>query len=256
MEDIEVKPKKKKQSQYLKQTSSLSVSVLFILPAFVLYELGIFLLSPPYQNGVGAIFKILVHTLGARFDTRNLLILNAIIILVLVIVYLRKKKKGGVRSTYYFTMIIEATAYAVVLAMFAFLFANISTIAKRYIDMSLLIPTDTRLYVVLANVIYAFGAGLYEEIFFRLCLMNFLLFLFARRIAKNKVQYKPLFFALLISSILFAAAHGIFDVAQFAWQPMLFRTVSGMFFGIIYILRGLSVAVYMHIMYDLIVFAL
>jgi len=258
MEEFETQPpppkKKKKKSQYMKQTSSLSVSVMFILPALVFYEIGIFLLSPPYQNGVGAIFKILVHTLGNRFDDRNLLILNAILMLFLIFIYQRKKKTGGVRSGYYFTMLLESSAYAVLLAMFAFLFLNISAIAHRFIDLSVLIPNDTKLYAILANVIYAFGAGIYEEIFFRLGLMNLLLFFFTQKVSKKKVNYTPLFFAILISSILFAAAHGVGNPSQLAWQPMLFRTISGMFFGVIYILRGLSVAVYMHIIYDLIVF--
>ncbi|MCD4657730.1 MAG: CPBP family intramembrane metalloprotease [Planctomycetes bacterium] len=244
----------KERTTYFKQTETFFVSMMFILPMLVLYEVGLFLLNPPYQNGIGAIFKILIRTMGTRFDTTSIIVINSIVILILIIAYFRSKKTGGIRALYFFTMLIESTAYAIVLAMFAFLFTNISKFAHEYLNLSVLIATDSAIYNKLTHVVYAIGAGLYEEIFFRLGLLNLLLLIISHKISKTKVSSSALLSALLISSILFAFAHGIGDASALSWKPMLFRTISGMFFGIVFILRGLSVAVYMHIIYDLIIF--
>ena len=244
----------KERNTYFRQTETVSVSMMFILPILVIYEIGLFMLNPPYQNGIGAIFKILIRTMGKRFDTSSIIVINSIIILILIIAYFRSKKTGGIRALYFFTMLIESTAYAIVLAMFAYMFVNISKFAHEYLNLSMFIAKESAIYEKLTHVIYAVGAGLYEEIFFRLGLLNLLIFIFARKFSKTKVSFSALFSALLISSILFAFAHVIGDSTALSWKPMLFRTISGLFFGIVFILRGLSVAVYMHIIYDLIVF--
>jgi membrane protease YdiL (CAAX protease family) len=116
--------------------------------------------------------------------------------------------------------------------------------------------THQKLYNFLTAIIYSFGAGVYEEIVFRLVLLSFMIYVLTKLIHSNKGNdnFLAVFLSLFISGVLFAAAHGITNVAQFSLEPMVFRTVSGIIFGAVFILRGLAVAVFMHTIYDLLVF--
>jgi|FLOH01.1.fsa_nt_gi membrane protease YdiL (CAAX protease family) len=101
----------------------------------------------------------------------------------------------------------------------------------------------------------AAGAGLYEELLFRLIglgavalALNFLFRHFAAELTSRRLA---LFLALLFSAFTFAAAHGLYGNTQ-AFEPdvLAFRTIAGLSFGLLFIFRGLAVCAYAHFAYD------
>ncbi len=96
-----------------------------------------------------------------------------------------------------------------------------------------------------------FGAGLYEELLFRLILLpaiaGLLLWLGEPRRSSWLV-------AILASSVLFSAAH--FDWFtpggdSFSWFSFLFRLVAGIFFCVLFLWRGFGITVGTHTLYDI-----
>jgi|MDSW01.3.fsa_nt_gb membrane protease YdiL (CAAX protease family) len=101
----------------------------------------------------------------------------------------------------------------------------------------------------------AAGAGLYEEIIFRLILFGGLLLwfksLFGIFWSDSLAQWLGVILAILISSFLFAYAHGwAGDESAHDFGPMLFRTLAGMAFSLIFLFRGIAVCAYAHFAYD------
>jgi membrane protease YdiL (CAAX protease family) len=104
---------------------------------------------------------------------------------------------------------------------------------------------------VLAQVITFVGAGIYEEILFRLLLFGGLIWVF-----KNTgfLSLFTLLFAAVASAALFSAAHHAGPNGEpFNGYAFLFRTLAGLYFTLLFRLRGFGVAVGTHACYDVFV---
>lgn len=103
----------------------------------------------------------------------------------------------------------------------------------------------------LAPIITFVGAGIYEELLFRLFLFGGILAgLRALGIAKL-IALVP---AMVLASVAFAAAHHIGAYGEpFDRFVFVFRVVAGFYFTLIYVFRGFGVAVGAHASYDVIV---
>lgn len=104
---------------------------------------------------------------------------------------------------------------------------------------------------VLGQVVTFVGAGVYEEVVFRLllCLMlRFALFL----LAIPGIIAWPL--VLIGSSLLFAAAHHFGPSGEpFTFLAFTFRALAGLYFCLLYQVRGFAIAVGAHAGYDVLV---
>jgi hypothetical protein len=101
------------------------------------------------------------------------------------------------------------------------------------------------------QIITFVGAGIYEEVLFRLMLFYVLAWSF------RLIGLTPLVTAgltALISALLFSAAHHVGPYGQpFNSYVFLFRVLAGLYFGLLYILRGFGIAVGTHAFYDVLV---
>jgi membrane protease YdiL (CAAX protease family) len=106
------------------------------------------------------------------------------------------------------------------------------------------------------------GAGIYEELLFRLMLLP-VLFAVARGARLSPSASWTC--AMVVGSLLFAAAHYRFTLTvggmqfgptagdSFAWTTFAFRTAAGMFFSLLFLYRGFGVAAGAHAAYDILV---
>jgi len=95
------------------------------------------------------------------------------------------------------------------------------------------------------------GAGIYEELLFRLILLSLVVW----GLRRLKVEPRPsMVTGVLLTSLLFAAAHyvgaGGYD---FDWYSFLFRFLAGVFFSILFVYRGFGIAAGAHAGYDILV---
>lgn len=101
-----------------------------------------------------------------------------------------------------------------------------------------------------ANLIGSLGAGIYEELLFRLVLMSLLGWLFFRVTETFSVpRWTGAAAAILASALLFSLFH--YNLPN-AFEPrvFVFRTMAGILLGLLFLLRGIGVCVYTHAMYD------
>jgi len=105
-------------------------------------------------------------------------------------------------------------------------------------------PEASAFHVIVTYI----GAGIYEEVLFRLLLYSGLAAFF--RIVRLAWPL-TLLLAAGVSSLLFAAAHHAGPFGEpFHDQVFIFRTLAGLYFAAIYQLRGFGITVGAHVCYD------
>ena len=106
------------------------------------------------------------------------------------------------------------------------------------------------------GIFLAFGAGLYEEMLFRLVLITILHFMITDVLSFKDRTGKIV--AVVLSAVAFAWLH---DSVYSSGSGLNFRLaafyfLAGAYFGILFLSRGLGIAVGAHLMYDLLVFVI
>jgi membrane protease YdiL (CAAX protease family) len=106
----------------------------------------------------------------------------------------------------------------------------------------------------LAWIIVALGAGVHEELVFRVLLLGGVVAFLSGPLKVRRGLAVAVGF--IVSSVLFSAAHHIIGGEPFRMGPFVYRVFCGLIFASLYEWRGLAVAVYTHALYDIYVFLL
>jgi membrane protease YdiL (CAAX protease family) len=108
---------------------------------------------------------------------------------------------------------------------------------------------------LLDKLVLSLGAGVWEELVFRLLALGGLAWLFDRALKLR--SWIAIVLAFALSSVLFAAAHHAGPHGEpFRLGAMVYRTCAGLVFATLYQLRGFAIAVYTHTLYDVYVLVL
>jgi hypothetical protein len=110
---------------------------------------------------------------------------------------------------------------------------------------------------LLASIVTGIGAGIYEELVFRLILICVLMLLFQDVL---KLSHKDsIILSVLVSAGLFSAHHHIVLIngklalsAAFNWTEFGFRTIAGIYFAVLFAIRGFGITAGTHAFYDII----
>lgn len=105
------------------------------------------------------------------------------------------------------------------------------------------------------GIVLAIGAGIYEELVFRLIALTLLNIILIDLLRVEK--RRALIVMLLASGLLFAAYHHWSPASPaLEWQSFVFRTLSGIYLGVLFIFRGFGVSAGTHAAYDVYYFCL
>ncbi|MFM8273652.1 MAG: type II CAAX prenyl endopeptidase Rce1 family protein [Gemmata sp.] len=230
---------------YLAATRHPWVCFLFLLPLVAAYEGGLYWLggdqAARLRNGADAWLRWALEVFGAR----HALVAPAVVLGVLLVwSWWRWSDRPDDPVRALFGMAFESALFAVLLWQFSRNFGPI--LDGLGVKLQITVRTAPA-----AQVLTFIGAGIYEEVLFRLGLFGGLvLLLHAIRIPG--VVAVPL--AALAGALLFAAAHHIGPYGE----PMrsdyfLFRSAAGLFFTGLFVGRGFGIAVGAHAGYDILV---
>ena len=108
-----------------------------------------------------------------------------------------------------------------------------------------------------ANIVTGIGAGIYEELIFRLILICLFMIIFGDVL---RLSWKSSIVAsVLLSAALFSAHHHIVFVnghlalgAPFTLAEFGFRTMAGIYFAVLFAIRGFGITAGVHAFYDII----
>jgi membrane protease YdiL (CAAX protease family) len=142
---------------------------------------------------------------------------------------------------------------------------NVGTLAGMSIESALLalpliaMSRELTRYLPLAalqssrqdTIIMSLGAGVYEELVFRLILFT-ALSLFFKDLLKIKSVWVNLGIV-LIAAFAFSCYHYLSPTEEFFWRTFAFRTLAGAYFGGVFLLRGFGITAASHAAYDILI---
>ena len=243
-------PKQGRLKGYFHDSRNLRSSILVVLPLFVIYQVGI-LATGGVRNGVDFMTDLLLH-LVFRGSILYYVIFNLVVLagLVAAVAYLRKRREFNPKT--FLFIIIEGTIYGLLLG---FLIGSLlsktglSRVTAAAADVAAACPKE---FGIFDNFVLSIGAGLYEELVFRLILLGGSVLLLTRAF---KVKELPAVIgAIIVTSLIFSGIHYVGSMADpFTLYSFAFRFLAGVVFAVIYYGRGFAVAVYTHAIYDIIV---
>jgi len=235
------------RNQYLIDSRSPRYAILFAAPLLIAYETMAWALSRPNVAGVRNGADVILKSLFADVAGRNgILAFEVLLALVGIGLVARDwhQHRGPLQWKVFPLMLAESI-----------LFAFMIGVVLRYATAAILhffvlsrpggIDTPTQLMISL-------GAGIYEELLFRVILVG-LLTLIAQRVFHWKPRGAGIF-AVLLSALVFSAFHyvGAYgDTLQ--WSSFVFRFLAGLLFSTLYVLRGFGITAWTHALYDVLV---
>lgn len=232
--------------------------LVFLAPLIVFYEIGsIVYLSHPQHGLIETIraWRILSSFFQA-FGVVGLYLPGIALIVVMLTWHIMVRDRWRVRPIVLATMAMESIVWTIPLLVFAILFHPATPAARTAGDL-LTLPWPARLTI-------SIGAGLYEELLFRMVLMAAIhsLVVTALKYAKGLKTSESLsaadragrIAAVVISAAVFALYH---DVWATGWNldaiRFLYFLIAGAFFGVIYLFRGFGIVVGVHACFDILV---
>jgi hypothetical protein len=219
-------------------------SLTFALPLFVLYELLAAVLSEAtggVRNGADVMLK---SPFIAAFGLRGPLVFVALLAAAFAVFVVRDvKKHGRPRLPTFVIMMCESLALAVVFGVV------VGTITAQLLGPLSRLSMAPQALGVPAGIMVSLGAGLYEELLFRVVLVGALLWGSRKLFGWGPVASG--LFATVSGALVFSAFHYVgaygdpFTVASFT-----FRAIAGLAFSALYVLRGFGITAWTHALYD------
>ena len=232
---------------YWRESRRPLVSLVFISPLLVAYEVGILLLGPSaMRNGAEVWLRSLLELLGFG----QYFLLPVLTVGLLLGWHHMTRDRWYVPTQVFYGMAGECTSLALVLVVIAHLQG---AILGSILPMSMETTPPLANFITqkIAKAIGFFGAGIYEEVLFRLMLLTGLVSVFH---LLGAPPLRAAWGAIAVSSLLFSLAHYVGPQGDtFTLFSFLFRFVAGAFFAILFVKRGFGIAAGTHALYDIIV---
>lgn len=224
---------------YFHVTRSGTYGFLAALPLWAAYEVLILLANSTRLGEIRVSADIWIKRVLSSFGVAGLFGLGIAVLLAgIAVFYWERKRNLPIRPRYLFMIPLESAVYAIALGWvvgtaIGLLFAIAPPQMSQFDG-----PTQLAL---------SLGAGLYEELVFRVLLVGALFWIF-RKFSDKSAAYLS---AALIGAAIFSAVHYVgpfgdpFSVSSFA-----FRFFFGLLLNGLYILRGFGVVAWTHALYD------
>jgi hypothetical protein len=235
------------RSSYFNMSRAHRYSILFALPLLLGYEFLAAALArpgkPELRNGADAILRAAFTAIAGR---RGSIVFIAVIVIVgmaLVVRDLRKTKdrlRPGIFAGMLGESIVLAGVFGIVVGVTtAKLLGSLHSLSMGPIDQT---SWATRLMLSL-------GAGLYEELFFRVLLVTGIAA--GARIILGLGPRASGLIAAVSGAVIFSAFHYIGPYGdRLELQSFVFRALSGLAFSGLYLLRGFGITAWTHALYD------
>jgi membrane protease YdiL (CAAX protease family) len=270
---------------YLKESQQPIYSALIVLPFLLVYEIGVVVLRSDVINGGQAIIKQLGAPVVQNLGVSGSLISLVFIVAAFLVWQIRRKGTWKVQPPVLAAMSVESLFFAVILFLILRMFVHYVSDdprpvpTKRHASIQnpserkgvtcessapcavravgpQLVPCAVRSNVdsgpELRDFVLYCGAGVYEELVFRVMLLGLLVLVMTRLMHMEHAYAWA--WAVVVGSIVFSAYHHIGEKGdRYEFNVFLQRLLCGLYFSALYYTRSFGVAAASHAMYDILI---
>jgi hypothetical protein len=228
---------------YFVESRAPRYSLLFAVPLLLAYEFLAWTLggaSGSVRNGADVLLKWLFHGFGG---SRGLLIFNVLLAVAAAVLVIRDWRRAGgpLRARVFGLMFVESAVLALLVGIVV---GNATQALLQHLAMNQMgnLSLSTQLMLSL-------GAGIYEELLFRVLLVGAL-----SAIGTRLLGWTPRaagIVACVLGALIFSAFHYIgaygdpLELGSFT-----FRFLAGLVFSALYLTRGFGITAWTHALYD------
>ncbi|MBA2628105.1 MAG: CPBP family intramembrane metalloprotease [Gemmatimonadales bacterium] len=225
-------------------------SLVFALPLLVLYEILAFAMSGDaitgVRNGADVLLKSVFIALGGRSGVAAFGVL-----LVgggAVLVWRDMRTHGGrLRGRVFALMLAESVGYGLMIGVVT---GTLTGLVLHALPALALAPSPIQRLGLPTQLMISLGAGLYEELLFRVLLVSGL-----AALARRAFGWRPgvaAAFATLVGAVVFSAFHYIGPYGdELTVGSFTFRLLAGLIFSALYLTRGFGITAWSHALYDI-----
>ncbi len=228
-------------------------SLLFLIPWIVVYEFGVFVMGQDQPDVVRNGADFWMRSALSQLGFGNIFSLPTIVVTMLLASHIIRKNPWQVHFETQLGMLAESVLLAIGLVAVG----QCHDIVFRHVAVGSVSVENGASTAMLNSIgpvtraVTFIGAGVYEEVMFRLLLVPAAFLVF--RMFEFPAKWAAVM-AAVSTSFLFAIAHHIGPSAEalnlFAFS---FRAAAGLFFASVFLLRGFGITVGCHTAYDLLV---
>jgi membrane protease YdiL (CAAX protease family) len=203
-------------------------SLLFLIPLMLVYEVGTRWGATGRRPAGDLLAYSVIENLLGWFGLVGSWLPPAVLVLSLLVWQHRRRERWRVRWSILPAMLVESLALAIPL-----------------LALSALFEAPPR-----AQWLNAIGAGLYEELVFRLLLFSGLTWLLVEvfRMGRDTAPW----LAVALAVLAFALCHFEPLGAEYlSWKPFWFKAVAGLYLSVLFLERGLGICSGCHVAYNL-----
>lgn len=238
-----------RSTSYFILSRTATYGFLAALPLFLLYEGLILAVNEGAVSQIRVGADVWIKQALSALGGTGVFSLGILVLCIGVFVFLAERKKRiPIYPEYFAGMIAESLLYAVVVAV---LVSNVvGFIFSAAVTTTLPLTGDADIGTA-KMLVLSIGAGLYEELVFRVVLVGGLFWVF-RYFTSGKVG--PYILAAIVGALIFSAVHYIGALGDpFEMTSFMFRFFFGLALNVIFLIRGFGVAAWTHAIYDVLV---
>lgn len=234
---------------YVKATRSRTYSFLAALPLFIAYEVLIRVVNAPGEAGVRVGADVWIKQALAWVGADRMFWVSlAVIAIGAMAVWTERRRRWPMRGAWFLGMLAESVVYAILVAL---LVSNLVAGIFHGLHAVPAMAGAPEGFGIATMLALSLGAGLYEELVFRVLLVTGMAWILERTGVRHGKAYLA---AALVGALLFSAVHyiGVFG-DPFTWASFTFRFLFGLALNGLYLARGFGIAAWTHALYDVFV---
>ena len=222
-------------------------SLVFVAPLLVVYEAGVLLMGPKaVRNGADVWLRQLLELVGFG----QYFLLPILTVCILLGWHYTTRRPWRLSRGLLWGMAGECLLLTISLWLLAQLQGILLQTVARPVGLSISSILEDAVRYLEAGICYL-GAGIYEELLFRLILLSLTVWGLGRL---GVAPRQRLVAAVLLTSFLFSTAHYVGQYGEaLELSSFLFRFLAGVFFSILFVYRGFGIAAGAHAGYDILV---
>jgi len=251
--------------RYWRRSRTPWASLVFLLPLIVFYEIGTLIYATDHASGIThyVYARSLLRDFFELFGVTGYYLPGLIVVVVLGCWHVARRDPWKIEPTVYMGMLLESLAWAAPPFVFMVLLTRQPVEAAGWTQVAaegasawsgagpgLPLQSASGDTGWRAQLVFSIGAGIYEELLFRLILIALLHMIAVDLLALPQAWGAVL--AIGLSAVAFSFYH-FSEQNRFTPGLFAFYTLAGIYLAAVYVIRGFGIVAGTHAMYDVFV---